>query len=416
MIMNIDKLTTIQELEDFLSGSQAIGFRVTSTKDETYSWIQKTLVKFDYVRLKRNSRGTLIQFICKVTNYSRQQITRLVAQYRKTGYIIRKQKTVSGFKTKYTDFDISLLASIDEQHETPNGAAVKKLLERASNVYNESAYKNISDISVSHIYNLRKSVGYTKRRRHFTKTVYKSSDIGQRRKPESHGEPGYIRIDTVHQGDLDGQKGVYHINAVDEVTQFEVVFSVEKISEQYLIPALEFILDQFPFEIKNFHSDNGSEYINRQVAKLLDNLLVEFTKSRPRHSNDNALAECKNAAVIRKIFGHTHIAQRHAAIINDFNKKYLIPYVNYHRPCYFPVVITDKKGKQKRTYPSKNVMTPFEKLKSLKNVAKYLKPGITISQLEQVEQSISDNKSAQQLKEARKLLFDTIERSDKLTA
>ena len=250
MIMNIDKLTTIGEIEEFLAGSKTIGFRVTSTKDETYVWIQKTLVKFDYMRLKRHDRGTLIRFICKISNYSNSQVTRLVAKYRCTGYIIRKQKTVNGFKTKYTDFDISLLASLDERHETPNGAAVKKLFQRAYNVYNEDIYKNISEISVSHLYNLRRSLSYTNRRRNFTKTVYKSSSIGDRRKPESQGVPGYIRIDTVHQGDLDGKKGVYHINAVDEVTQFEVVFSVEKISEQYLIPALEFILEQFPFEVK----------------------------------------------------------------------------------------------------------------------------------------------------------------------
>jgi hypothetical protein len=51
----------------------------------------------------------------------------------------------------------------------------------------------------------------------------------------ANGKPGYIRIDTVHQGDLDGCKGVYHINAVDEVTQIEIVVSVEKISEQYFM-------------------------------------------------------------------------------------------------------------------------------------------------------------------------------------
>jgi transposase InsO family protein len=51
------------------------------------------------------------------------------------------------------------------------------------------------------------------------------------------------------------------------------------------------LLDAFPFVIKGFHSDNGSEYINKRVAKLLEKLLIEFTKSRARHTNDNALAE-----------------------------------------------------------------------------------------------------------------------------
>ena len=156
---------------------------------------------------------------------------------------------------------------------------------------------------MSHLYNLRKSITYTRQRRHFEKTQPKPSKIGERRKPQPHGKPVYIRIDTVHQGDLDKQKGVYHINAVDEVTQFEVMFTVEKISEIYLIPALDQLLETFPFTVLGFHSDNGSEYINKRVAGLLEKLRIEFTKSRSRHSNDNALAESKNGAVVRKLFG-----------------------------------------------------------------------------------------------------------------
>ncbi len=134
----------------------------------------------------------------------------------------------------------------------------------------------------------------------FTKTSPTKVNISERKKPFPHGQPGYIRIDTVHQGDLDKRKGVYHINAVDEVTQMEVVVSVEKISEHYMIPALEQIIEQLPFKIKGFHSDNGSEYVNRNVAKLLNKLNIEFTKSRSRQSNDNALAEGKNAHIVRK--------------------------------------------------------------------------------------------------------------------
>jgi transposase InsO family protein len=119
----------------------------------------------------------------------------------------------------------------------------------------------------------------------------------------------------VHQGDLDKQKGVYHINAVDEETQFEVVASVAKISKHYLIPILEQMLETFPFKILGFHSDNGSEYINQNVAKLLKKLLIKFTKSRSRHSNDNTLAESKNASVVRKVLGYRHIPQKWAGII-----------------------------------------------------------------------------------------------------
>ena len=86
---------------------------------------------------------------------------------------------------------------------------------------------------VSHLYNLRHSIGYRRQRRQFNKTRPVRSQIGERRRPDPQGQPGFLRVDTVHQGDLDGIKGVYHINAVDEVTQFQCVFSVEHISERF---------------------------------------------------------------------------------------------------------------------------------------------------------------------------------------
>ncbi|MDA8119007.1 MAG: hypothetical protein M0Z85_02940 [Gammaproteobacteria bacterium] len=132
-------------------------------------------------------------------------------------------------------------------------------------VFGQTEYERLSSISISHLYDLRKSLPYTRQRRHFEKTRPRQIPIGARRKPVPNGRPGYIRIDTVHQGDLDGKKGVYHVNAVDEVTQFEVVCTVEKISESYLIPILEQLLDTFPFTLRGFRSDNGSEYINKRV-------------------------------------------------------------------------------------------------------------------------------------------------------
>jgi len=87
-----------------------------------------------------------------------------------------------------------------------------------------------------------------------------------------------------------------------------VIGATPQISETWLIPVLEAMLEQFPFRILGFHSDNGSEFINHTVAELLNKLLVEQTKSRPRHSNDNGLVETKNAAVIRKLMGYGHIA------------------------------------------------------------------------------------------------------------
>jgi len=407
-IMKLEDLTTISQLSDFLSGTQAVAFVVISNKDDCYRWIQRTLVKFHYLTLPRPDKGVVIRYLMKISGYSRQQLTRLIAHYRKTGQLVRHQRTRNGFKKKYTDKDIRLLAQMDERHDTPCGPAVKKLCERASDVYGEKEYANLATISVSHLYNLRRSKAYTNQRRYVEKTHSRPSTIGVRRKPQPEGKPGYLRIDTVHQGDQDGQKGVYHINAVDEVTQFEIVCTVEKISEHYLIPALKQMMTTFPFVLLGFHSDNGSEYINHQVAGLLEKLRIEFTKSRSRHSNDNALAESKNASVIRKHFGYAHIPQDQAPLINEFNQQFLNPYINFHRPCFFPETRIDAKGKQRKIYRYDKMMTPYDKLKSLPYANTYLKSGISFEILDNVAHEMSDNQAADQLQKARQKLFKTI--------
>ena len=136
------------------------------------------------------------------------------------------------------------------------------------------------------------------------------------------------------------------------------------IAEDHLLPVIEQMLEQFPFEILGFHADNGSEYVNHRVARMLDKLRIEFTRSRPRHSNDNGLAETKNGAVVRKVFGYEHIAQRHAGRFNTFCVEYLNPFLNFHRPCLFATELADAKkpGRIKRVYRPKDAMTPLDKL------------------------------------------------------
>ena len=99
------------------------------------------------------------------------------------------------------------------------------------------------------------------------------------------------------------------------------------------------MLLQFPFVIRGFHSDNGSEFVNHTVARLLNKLLIRFTKSRPRHTNDNGLAESKNGAVVRKQLGYAYIPQSCAELLNGFNRDFFNPYINFHRPWFFPVSV-----------------------------------------------------------------------------
>ena len=403
--MSLDQLTTIEAIQQFLNGTQAVAFGIATNKQERYRWVQKTLVKHQYILLNKADKGVITRYLIKVTGYSPAQTKRLIRQYVQTGEVTAKLARHNGFKRAYTDADIRLLASMDERHGQPSGSVLKKLCERAYQRFGQTEYQRLAGISVSHLYNLRASTTYQRQRCTLTKTQPTKASIGSRRKPFPDQQPGYIRIDSVHQGDQDKRKGVYHINAVDEVTQFQVIVTLARINEEHMLPALKQLLDTFPFKIRGFHADNGGEYINYSVAELLEKLRIDFTKSRPRHSNDNGLVESKNGSVVRKIYGYTHIPQQYAEQFTPLNKQQVYRYVNFHRPCYFPATITDSKGKQRKQYRYEDMMTPYEKFKSLPRPSQYLKPGMTFKQLDAFAQKMTDNDAAEQLNSARDQLF-----------
>jgi hypothetical protein len=92
--------------------------------------------------------------------------------------------------------------------------------------FGDPRFERLSGLSVAQLYRLRQSRAYRQKRIVCQPTRPTPVSIGEWRRRDTQGRPGYLRVDTVHQGDdLDGNKGVYHINAVDEVTQWEVVRS-----------------------------------------------------------------------------------------------------------------------------------------------------------------------------------------------
>jgi hypothetical protein len=415
--MNVSSLETIEQIREFLNATAEVAFSNPADESTLRTFVATVIRRYRYFSLTKGQRGVLFAYMQRLTGYSRQHLSRLVTQYRETKSLKpRKRASRTSFSRTYGPEDVTLLAETDSLHDTLSGPATKVLLIRAFARFGDLRFARLSQISVSHLYNLRASDLYCKQRLVCKGTRPAPVAIGVRKAPAPQGLPGYIRIDTVHQGDQDGVKGVYHINAVDIVTQWELVASVEQISEAYLLPVIALLLDGFPFEIRGFHSDSGSEYVNHKTAELLEKLRIEFTKSRPRQTNDNALAECKNGVVIRKAMGYSHIPQKHAATINRFYSELLNPYLNFHRPCYFAVDKIDAKGKIRKTYPHDQIMTPWERLKSIPNYETHLKPGITSQSLERRANAMSDNDAAKQVQKARKLLFQSINRRSKAAA
>src|SRR3989344_3799956 len=390
-------IETIKQLREFLNGSKKLVLRL-STIEEKYSFIDDTVDRLEYGKRKKKEKRVIIRYVKKLTGNKHSQLFRLIERSL-VGDLVRKpyvRKT--DYHRVYTTSDIKLLEKTDELHLRLNAHATHEIMRREFSIFHHTEFANPSGISVSHIDNLRKRPIYTASWVNGTKP--RQVPIGTTMKPEPNNAPGSIRVDTVHQRD------VYYINAVDEITQWEVVVCVPVIAESCLLPALQILLDSFPFVIFNFHSDRGSEFINRIVAHLLNKLLINQTKSRSRQCNDNALAETKNGSVIRKNMGYGHMDKKIVATTNTFYQTYFTPYLNFHRPCgYVTETIRDHKGRERNIYGQ--YTTPYEKLKEISNVQNknFLKPGQSFEKLDTIAYKMSDNEFAKLVREKQDTLF-----------
>lgn len=404
--MDDSEAGSLEQIRAFLAGSGEVRF-AGQRREEIYGWVEQTLVRHQYASLNRSGKGLVRSYIGRMTGLSRAQVTRLITAYSKSGRVKATAYQRTKFATRYTTADVNLLAYVDKAHGNLSGPATRRILEREYSDYGQPVYQRLAAISVAHLYRLRNSEGYRQRNTSYQPTKPTPVPIGQRRKPQPNGSPGYLRIDTVHQGDQDGRKGLYHINAVDQVTQWEIVASTPQISELWLLPVLEALLEQFPFVIRGFHSDNGSEFINYNVARLLNKLLIEQTKSRAHHCGDNGLVECKNGAIIRKHIGYGHIGAQHAEAMSQFHREHLNPYVNFHRPCAVPKVLTVANGKRRRVYL--RWATPFEMFRELPGCEKHLRPHVTLAELDLFAQAQSDTEAALAMQRAKRKLFQSFQ-------
>ena len=407
MTLRTERIRTLDDIRPFLDGNVAADI-TPHNREAAYAFVERTLVRFRYhIGLPRAGKGLVREFLAKVTGYSDAQLTRLIGRQRRTGRIRdhRLRPPSRPFATVYTTADALPPAEVDEALGQLSGSATKQALWRMYHVFADKRFERLSGISNGHIHNLPGRRAYQRARTTFCGTRGETSQIGQRRKPR----PGFVRVDTVHSGDRDGERGAYVINMVDEMTQYQQLAAVPRITEHYMVPVLEALLGAFPFRVLAFHADNGSEYVNHRVAAMVNKPHVEeFTKSRPRRSNDNALVESKNGNVVRRWLGHSHIPERLAPQANAFLRDLLSPFLNHHRACLFGVEVEGANGRCRRKYPQALVMTPYEKLRSPPGAEGFLKPGVTFERLDDDAHAASDLEAAQEVQRARKALFRLI--------
>ena len=401
--MDFKHLKTIEDLKQFVKGSKRMILKAV-TIEEKYDVIQSLIDTFHYVHLTRREKHTVLRVLKLFTGYKHSQLGRLI-DAAMCGTLCRKEYVRTNLYHKYTGADIQLLEKTDEVHYRLSAEATHEILRREYVIFHHEQYENVSHVSVSHVKNLRQRDEY--KAKNLEHTHARIVPIGETRKPEPNGLPGSIRIDTVHQRD------VYYLNVVDEVTQWEVIVVVPFISEYYMRPALEFILDAYPFVVFNFHSDRGSEFVNQVVADILNMLLIKQTKSRSRHCNDQALVEGKNGSIIRKNFGFGHISKGFMKDMNTFLRKWFIIYLNCHRPCgYVTGIRTDYKGRVHNVYGQ--YTTPYEKLKEISkahdtyHTGILLKEDVSFEELDKVAYAMSDNEYARIMRDKQYALFDII--------
>lgn len=402
--MDDSRLINVTQLNNFLKGSQGVNLSLEDAPiEEKYGCIEKVFKQLHYQTLKKKDKRIVLNYLRKITGYKHTQLFRLIDRLEKVGKLLKKNYYRIKPARVYTTADIKLLEQTDELHLRLSEDATKEILRREYEIFGQQKYQTVSSISHSHITNLRHSPIYKSSWINHTKA--RQIPIGMTQAPQNYGKPGSIRIDSV------SQKDVYHINSVDEIVQWEIVFCVPQLSERFMIPALEEIFEQYPFIIFNFHSDRGKETINYLVADLLQRLLIKQTKNRSYHSGDNALVETKNGSVIRKNMGWEHINQDLVDDINSYYKDFFNPYLNFHRPCAYPTIKVDGRGKKKKVYDLYQV--PYEALKQITGADKFLKPGLIFDSLDKIAYQYSDNEFAGIMREEERKLFESIRQRDR---
>src|SRR3989339_1537004 len=408
--MNDSNIVSLRQVEETILSRVAPAFSFES-HEKAYAWISEVLNRFGYHEKGRTKKEkiSIRRYIKRFTTYSKSQITRLVKEKKKTGTLkYGKGKKRHQFKKIYTPEDARLLSEADNAYRRMSGMAMRKVFEDEFKIYGKNEYEHLAKISHGHFYRLRNSDTYKENALSVGRTISVARPIGIRKKPQPGGLPGYVRADTVHQGDLEGVKGVYHVNLVDEVTQWEILFCVDSITEISMAYVLAEALRFFPFVIFGFHSDNGGENINGSVSEVLQKLFIEQTKSRSGKCNDNALIESKNGSVVRKHMGHWHIPKYEARKINGFYRDCFNEFLCFHRMCAYPTTIVLDNGKKKKVY--EDIMTPVQKLLSIPNVERYLKEDVTIESLKEKMTRMSQLENAKIMHENKQKLFAAIKK------
>ena len=169
--MNDDHLVSVAQLKEFAKLSNSAKFKSNSSKVETYEWVSNALVKFRYVSLKKKEKSVVKKYIMKMTGYSDGAVDKLIARKKKFGKIFVKERTQNTFQKFYQGEDIELLAEVSNVTLNQNGCALKEMCKSMYLDFSDLRFEKLSKISVSHLYNLKKTNVYEHKSLFYTKPI-----------------------------------------------------------------------------------------------------------------------------------------------------------------------------------------------------------------------------------------------------
>ena len=145
---DLGRLPSFDQLRAFLEGNEPADFELTD-RGSAYAFIRRTLVRFEYHRLRKPDKGLVSRFLEKVTGFSRAQLNRLIAQHRRTGNIRdrRRKPPAKPFQRRYTPHDAALLAEAHRPLASSSGPATKLVLRRMYVVYGDQRFARLASIS-----------------------------------------------------------------------------------------------------------------------------------------------------------------------------------------------------------------------------------------------------------------------------
>ena len=226
-------------MREFLAASEELVFRRAAARSTIWSSVR--LAGSSISGCPRKTKGSC---------YLSAERTQSAADHSPDSAVSPKRRgaaaaaAAAAFPTRYTPGDIALLAAADAAHEGLSGPAVRRILWREYCVYHKEAYQRLASISSSHIYNLRRGAAYRQHHVHHTKTRARAVSIGERRKPDHRGRPGYLRVEPCIRATPPPAGGSTISTPSTRLTQWQIVGCCQTISESHLIPVLEAMLHQ----------------------------------------------------------------------------------------------------------------------------------------------------------------------------